>query len=285
MTIPPDQREPLVFRVKRPRVFQIVAIGYIAVALLGAGYISLVSGPQDLRNTPGLWLLALLGAGSVLGALLSAFPQLNEGRLEIRRDSVRFVPCRMDQYLSGKQVTEAPVTRQSTEILLCHNFLEDTHVGYAVVVRGPDESEQEIRLRFFKQPDAQDCRGITEDLGAATGLPVRQVIRRSVNGTVHQTPWTPTAPKERRVISVALLTYAILPYVGGITAGFLQLRLVILVAVGLVLWIGQMLGVYAFTRWQRMPEEPSLLRMVASVFTFGTAYGLGVIGVFILRTH
>lgn len=288
MAIPAQRCELSVIYFAPSIVFRIIPLAYVALVLLGAGYISLAAGLKGIRNQPALWWLAIIGAVSAAWMLRLAFPpRRTQARLEIRHDRVSFVPRRIDQYLSGEQVTEAAITPQSSELLLCHGFLEDMHVGYGVIVRDLREREQEVRLTFFKQPDAQDCHAIAEDLTAATGLPVRLVIRRSTNGTVDETPWIPIAPKERRARGFALLTYAALPYAGGLTAGFLRLRLAIIVVVGLVLWIAQMLTVIAYARWQRMPNEPQLLfRSVVSLFTFGSAYGLAAIfGAFIFRAH
>ncbi len=217
---------------------------------------------------------------------MAFLPRLTEGRLEIRHDGVLFIPRGLDRFLSGEEVTQAAVSPQSTEILLCHSFLESMHVGYGVIVRGPHEREQEVRLKFLRQPDAHDCHGIANDLIKATGLPVRLVIRRSTSGIVHESPWTPIAPQERRVLAVALLTSAALPYIGGITVGILRLRVPVIAAVGVVLWIGQIVGAYFFARRRSTSKEiPSALLILSTIFTFGMAYGLGVVCVPIFREH
>ena len=260
--------------------------------LLSAVYIPVTVGTlrfsNGFRDNPALWWLVIILLGSVLLMLRLAFPsRAAQARLEIRHDALSFVPRRLDRYLSGEEAVEVAVTPQATEILFCQSFFEDMPDGYRMVVRGAHEPEREVGVKFFKTPDSQDCQAIVGGMTAATGLPVRLVIRRRLtDGTVHEMPWTPITRKARTARGFAVTAMAVVPYIGGITIGYLQLRPALIVTAGLALWCGQVLAALAWARGFRSQTRHSTLYLFSTIFTFGAAYGLAVvIGAFVLRAR
>ena len=208
-----------------------------------------------------------------------AFPsQGAQARLQIGHDNVSFIPSRNDRHFFGEQVIETAVTPQSTEILVCHSYYEGLPNGYSLIVRAADEIEREVKVKFLTL-DAEDCRKIAEGTTAASGLPVRLVVRRRfIDGSVQETPWVPIAPKENTARGLAVITIGAVPCVGGIAIGLLLPRPAGVVAGGLALWFGQTLAISAYAR-----KYPTLYSL-ATVFTFAAAYGLAfVVAGYILR--
>ena len=283
MAISAQRGEPFVFYITPSVVFQVIPLAYIALLLVLAAQFPLKVGfgrvGDSFRNHPALWWLVVIWVASIIIASRLAFPPRSvQARLHIRKDCIRFTPRRMDQRLSGESVVEAAVTAQSREILLSHNFFEGFTDGYRVIVREDDALEREVRVKFFTIPDAQDCRKMAEAMTAATGLPVRLVTRRrSMDGTVQETPWIPVAPRTNRSRGFALAAIAAVPYVGGIIVGYLLPRPAIIAAAGLALWCGQMLAVLACGRWYGTRTKFPTLYSLTTVFTFGAAYGIAVV--------
>lgn len=233
------------------------------------------------------WLDALLVSGAVM-CLRLAFPaQSTKARLTVRHDGISFVPRRMDQRFNGEQVVQIAIGPTSTELLLCRSMYEGYPDGYRPLVRDTDDSKQEIAVQFWKILNADECRKITAGMAAATGLPVRLALRkRSATGTVEESPWLPPQRKENIQRSLMLLASAGLPFVGGIVAGYLRPRPAVTISIGLLLWLLWVLVVVAYTRWHRASTRTSVLLSLASVFSFGAAYGVTFAAVaFVLRTN
>jgi hypothetical protein len=114
----------------------------------------------------------------------------------------------------------------------------------------------------------------TQKIGttAATGLPVRLLIRqRSMDGTVQERPWVPIAPNASIAKGLAILIIAAVPYIGGVTTGLLMPGPAIVAAIGLALWLGQMIATSAYKR-----KRPTLSSLTTA-FTFAAAYGLAFV--------
>ena len=289
LSMPPSARrgEPFVFYLTPPAVLRLIPLAVAAFLLLDPGYKAWALGSTRLSagfsNHPALWWLVVLLVGSTVFLVRLAFPPLRAlSKLVIQHESVSFVPRGVDRRM-GDQVLEAAVTSQSTEILLCRRFLESLADGYSLVVRGSHEPEREIRIKFLRTPDAGSCRRIAEGITSTTGLPVRLVTRRrSTDGTEQETEWIPPKGTASAAIAVAAV-----PFAGGIVVGLLRLHPEMIAAVGLALWLGQILVGIAYSPRSRTQTERSALALstVASIFPFGAAYGLAVVAtVSILRT-
>jgi hypothetical protein len=285
-----DQRgEPFVFCVQPPLSRRVIPLAYTALLLLCAAYIPLKVGlsrfSEGFGNHPALWFLAIGLVAAIALALRLAFPPRGaQPRLQIRHDSVRFIPGRVERHLFAEPAIEAAITPQSREILLCHSFLEELPDGYRVIIRAADETEREVRARFLTLLDAQEYRKIVEGITGATALPVRLVIRRRLaDGTVQETPLIPLAPKANIARGFAAVTIGAVPYIGGITIGYLLPRPAVIVAVGLALWLGQMLAVSAFAHRHRTRNKYPTLYSLTTLFTFGATYGFAVVVVAFMR--
>lgn len=284
--------EPFVVYITPSVGFRVIPLAYIAFLLLEAARFPSTIGlgrlADGFRNYPVLWWLIVLLVASLAFALRLAFPRRrSHARLQIQHDGVTFIPRRVDRYLFAEPGTEAPITPQSNEILLCHSFLEGLPDGYRVIVRGDDESEREMRVRFYAVPDVQDCRTIVESMTAVTGLPVRLVIRRRLmDGTVQETPWIPITRKANTSRSFVIVTTGATPFIGGIIIGYLQPRPAIIAVTGVALWCGQMLATFAYARSNLTRTKFPVLYALTTVFTFGAVYGLAIVIVaFVLRAR
>lgn len=277
MSTPVQRGESFTYYISAPVGFRVIPFLYVELMLLVTAYIGPAILSKSFRSYPALWWSMLMLVLIVAFLFRSAFPSREAlARLQARHDRVSFVPRRSDRRLWGEPVIEAAVTPQSAEILLCHSFCEEFPDGYRVIVRGPHEPEQEIRVNFLSVLDAQDCRTISEGITAATGLPVRLVIKRMRGGAVQETPWIPIAPKEIRARGTAIGVLSVVPFLGGPTVGFLRSRSTAVVIIGLVLWLTQILAVFAWAKRHASGTARSPLYSLSTIFTFGAAYGLAV---------
>jgi hypothetical protein len=67
------------------------------------------------------------------------------------------------------------------------------------------------------------------------------------------------------------------PYIGGITIGYLSPHPAVIVAVGLALWFAQMLAIFAFRRRRKTPSKYPIQYSLTTLFTFGAAYGFAIV--------
>jgi len=67
------------------------------------------------------------------------------------------------------------------------------------------------------------------------------------------------------------------PFVEGITIGYVAPRPAIIAAVGFALWVGQLLAIRACARLYPTSTKYSTLYSLTTMFTFGTAYALSVV--------
>lgn len=282
MALPARRGEPFIFCFTPPVVLRLIllaVLAFITLQVFSGGYtIGSARLSSGFRNNPELWWLVVFLIGFISIMLRLAFPpRRTQARLEIRHDSIRFVPRRIDQRIGGASVTEAAVTPQSAEILLCHKLLEGIPEGFSLVIRGNHEHEREVQMKFGHFLDQQDRQKLTEGITTATGLPVRLVTRRrSMDGAVQETEWLPTTGTPSKAFVAIGLGAA--PFIGGIVVGWLRLRPEIILAIGAALWLGQMLVVIAYARRSPTGTKASILTLsLSSIFPFGAAYGLAIV--------
>ena len=282
MRDPGPPGEPFIFYLTPPVVLRLIPLTVLAFVMLQVFYGGYTVGSARIssgfRNNPELWWLVALLVGFTAIMLRLAFPpRRTQARLEIRHDSISFVPRRIDQRMGGASVTEAAVTAQSAEILFCHKLLEGIPEGFSFVIRGNHEHEREVPVKFGRFLDQQYCQKLTQGITSATGLPVRLVTRRwSMDGTAQETEWIPTIGKPSTAfVAIGLGT---VPFIGGIVVGSFRLRSEIIVAIGAALWLGKMLVMIAYARRYPTQTKPSMLTLsLSSIFPFGAAYGLAVV--------
>ncbi len=208
-----------------------------------------------------------------------AFPTRHaQARLEVRYGSVSFIPSPRDGSFFGKTARGCGRYTSIARDSFLPQFFEGMPDGFKLIVCGTDEPEREIKVTFPFILTRRIARNIAEGTTAATGLPVRLVIRRLTGGTVQETPWIPIAPKANTARGLASATVGAVPFIGGITVGYLLPRPSIIVAVGLALWLVQLLAISACARWlYHTPAKHSILYSLTTLFTFGAAYGLAVV--------
>jgi hypothetical protein len=165
MAMSAQRGEPFLFYIAPSVILRAIPLAYVAVVLLGVAYIPLMVGLARLsngfRNYPALWWLVLLLAASVALMLWLAFPpRETQARLDVRYDSLSFIPSQRDQSFFAKQPVKAAVTAQSREILFCLSFFEGLPEGTRLIVCGAHEPERKINVRFSYILDAQDCQSI-----------------------------------------------------------------------------------------------------------------------------
>lgn len=151
--------------------------------------------------------------------------------------------------------------------------------GVRLIVRGSDEPERELDVKWSFILDAQECRTIADGIIAATGLPVRLVTRtRLMDGSVQETPWTPPEPNTNLARGSVIAAIWAVPYIGGVIVGYVLPRHATILIIGLALWLGQMLAASACAHWlYHTKEKHPTLYSLTTVFTFGAAYGLAVV--------
>ena len=115
-----------------------------------------------------------------------------------------------------------------------------------------------------------------EGITAATGLPVRLVQRKRLpEGTIEEIPWDLSAQK-RDLFATATVILMFLPFVGGIIAGNLTTNPAIMGLVGLILWLVQLLAIFAIGRIHSDHKKPSPIYLLSTIFTFGASYAATV---------
>jgi hypothetical protein len=75
----------------------------------------------------------------------------------------------------------------------------------------------------------------------------------------------------------------LLPWVGGIIVGYVSHSFAFIAAIGLVLWLGKWLAIFAVSHRSHKPIRNRGTHMLADFFLFGTWYGVSAISaVFLL---
>lgn len=275
------QREYVLY-LNIPVVIQLVPIATAVFYLVLPLYLLWMDGFAQSR---GFWLLEAAFFPGVVFMLWLAFPrQHTKAHLNVKHDSIAFTPRRSDRRFLGEQTVQIPVTPNSKEILLCGSVYEGMPDGYRLIVRDNDRLERELRVKFWTSLDAQDCRIITEGIIAATGLPVRLVIRRRSANKVEETDWLPPERGQPTAKGFAFAAIAALPFAGGIITAYLRPQAAVSITVGFLLWLLQLGAGATWTRWSHSQTHRSWLESLTTVFAFGAAYGVAfVLVAFVLR--
>jgi hypothetical protein len=272
MPISVQRDEPSVFYITPIVGIQIFALVFVTPALLAMAFVIFRLPFTSFGTDPELWWLPIMFVAYGFFAVRLIFPPRRAlSRVQARPDGIRLIPSRGQRYITGVQPAEAAITPQSREILLAHCIFERWLEGDRLVVRGTDQPEQEVKLLGVVL-SARDCRTLSEGITTAVGLPVRLVIRRrSMDGTVQESPWLPAERKGFSAKTLAMVATGAAPFIGGGVVGYLLPSLTVIVATGLILWFGPILAICVYTR-----KRPTLASL-STVFTFGAAYGVAVV--------
>jgi len=82
-----------------------------------------------------------------------------------------------------------------------------------------------------------------------------------------------------------MIAIASVPYLGGFEVGYLLPSPSTIAAIGVALWLGQLLAVYGCARWYGMRTKNTKLYAITTVFGFAAAYGLAAVAGSILGGH
>jgi hypothetical protein len=221
------------------------------------------------------WVPIILIIATILLSLRVIFPpQSWLASLDFAHNRVRFIPNCVARMI-GEQAEEASISPLSTEVLICHRFVPQRVNGYRIIVRAADGAEHEIgshsphtQIRL----SAPDVTRLAKAVFHATGLPVRVVTRRqSAVGTIEELPWNPSVAKANSFVGLAVLA-ACLPFVAGVTMGYLSPGATIAIGVGMVLWLGLILSLFAVSRRDPSGKKFPLLYALTTAVSFSAIY-------------
>ncbi len=279
MTSTAEDEKQFVFVFPPPTATRVLLFAFAAF-FLAAGLV-LVFGLL-LSNAPAptvdysIWALVLGLAAGIAFFMRLAFPSLaSSAKLEIEPGRIRFTPIRMLRMI-GEQSAEELIPPHSTEILLCRNIRPSLSHESRIIVHGP-AGETGIKVDYLVILSAGNLKKLADEITAATGLPVRMIIRRfPVDGELEETPWIPPQGAARWLSNLGL-GFAFLPYAGGITVGWIRPAPAVIAAVGLALWLLYLLAARLVAR--RDPAHPKFptASLLMTVFTFGAAFALSVV--------
>ena len=275
------RKEPIALVIPQPASRQVSAVAamvfFFAPFAYGLYKFGLERSFALLVHHAAAWLLIfVMSFAVVLLARLAFPPRSSLPWLEVSLNHIRVVPGRIAR-LSGDAPVEISFTPQSKEILLFHSVWLGLGDGFRLIIRAADGTENQIRATSMDYLTARDAQKLADGISAATGLPVRCLTRRQQKDeTVQEAPWNP--PTRRvRMVRIAALAMAFVPFAGGIVVGVLWPTPGAIVAIGLALWLGQMVLSFMLSRFvgsrAKFPSPYSLV----SVFTFGALYAFAVV--------
>jgi hypothetical protein len=176
--------------------------------------------------------------------------------------------------LIGEPATFVAITPQSAEIILCHSFWQERPNGWRIIVCTANGDEHVLGGNAGLYLRAADVKTLAKAITQTTGLPVRVLIRRTLlHGAVEEIPWTPPNTKANTLMGFGLAS-ACLPFVGGITLGWLSPRPAIVVAVGLALWLCMMLALFVLARTDPSRKKFPTLYSLTTLVTFSATYAV-----------
>jgi hypothetical protein len=231
---------------------------------------------EDLGGDGLLYLAVGLLALSALALRLAFPPRSTQPKLQISHDNISFVPGPIARHVFAEPTIEAEVPSQAREILVCHHFLEELPDGYSLIIRLREGMERGLKVGYLRL-DTEELNTLSEGIRATIGLPVQFVVRRRLpGGSVQETQWVRPAARTHVMSGFVAIAITALPYIGGITVGYLLPHGAIIVAVGLSLWLCQILAAYVLARRQQPKSRYPMLYSFTTLFTFGAAYGIAV---------
>jgi len=280
-------REPFVFYMTPGVVVRSLPLFGAAFFLSMELYLMWGLAFEHLRPNPGMWwvpwsVTALLLGSSAFMIRLAFPPHRVQPRLEARHDRITFIPRGIDRVL-GDPDAEIAISPKSSEVLICLDIYDKHFDGYRVIVHSPEEPEQATKIMILSALDARKRRKIADGIAAATGLPVRFVIRRRATGeSVTESPWNPPDRAADRARVAQILAIGLTPFATGAVAGYLDLQKTAFIIAALA-WLVQSLAIVCYSRifLKRSGSSKSFRSTFASalptVFTFGAWYGLAYV--------
>jgi hypothetical protein len=277
-----DQRQqPFIFEIPAPRYIRAMGLIPLAVVFGPIAFFYLKGGTRGTEaifehsvNLPAFWFTTAMMAVALAFALWILFPPRSSlARFEFMHDRVRFIPNSAARF-SGATSEETPISPQSVEVLICHRYLQEQANGWRVVVRAANGAEGELGRSGLLYLSASNVNTLAEAITSATGIPVRVIIRRTpLHGALEETPWMPPNTKTNTLMGFGLASVC-LPFVGGITMGWLSPRPAIVVVVGLALWLCMMLALFVLARADPSRKKFPTLYSLTTLVTFSATYAV-----------
>jgi hypothetical protein len=235
------------------------------------------------ESSVGWWMYLMFLAPIVLFLRLAFPPKSAMARLQIRRDGISFIPGRWVKQYFAQSVVDAPITHQSSEILLCQKGLPDI---FAVLVRSSDRRDREVyagaSLTLRSREQAQK---ISAAISTVTGLPVSLItLRKRADGFIEEKPWTPgVRSSELRLLT--LIMSGLLPLLGGVVAGHLVPQTLWIAVIGIGLWFARVIVIARFSPDITKRSPSAIAVSAAHFFLFEVWYAMAVIIVIYIFPH
>jgi len=261
------------------RVIALVTPGFLISALI---YITILGA---LERDPFLWLLMVGTLGIPIAPfLLLAFPPKSwHARLEVEHDSICLIPVPPLRWI-GEPCTKISLGAHTREVLLCRGSSDNSFYGWSgqgnfpygfrLIVRSIDGHDSALKVPGDRLSAGQS-EVLTEGIAAATSLPVRLMQRNfSSDGSFKEVPWTANG-HFAQLSGIAKLLFAVTPFIGGVAAGYIHPVPAITVAIGIALWLGQTLALFAFVQFSNQkPNMFSTLYWLTTAITFAASYSV-----------
>ncbi len=258
------------------RVLLFAFAAFFLAMILAFVFKILLNNAPPLTVDNSVWALVLGLAAGIAFFMRLAFPSLaSSAKLEIEPGHIRFTPIRMLRMI-GEESMEELIPPDTTEILLCRNIRPGLSQESRIIVHGP-AGETGIKVDYLVILSPQNLKRLADGLTAATGLPVRMIVRRfPVDGTTEETPWI-LAQGAARWVSALGFVLVILPYAGGIVVGSIRPAPAFIAAVGLAIWLLSLLVTRLIARHDSAHPTFPTASFLMTVFTFGAAYAFSVV--------
>ena len=204
-------------------------------------------------------------------AILAYLPASWRARIECSPKHIRLRPRPIDRWM-GEPSAEIPINLGSSEVLICRGSRGSLPVGFRLIVRRNDGSEQQIAIESGDHLSLRQAELLIRGTATATGLPVHTVqIRLSADGKSEQIPWT---PHQRTLpwIGMSAMLFGSLPFIGGATAGYFCSNPAIIVLIGFLLWLLQTAVVISLPKKSSGERHVAAFQWLTTIFTFSASY-------------
>ena len=231
---------------------------------------------NSLEQDPLLWLLLVGMVGFPIAFfLVLAFPPRSwHARLEIGREAIRLVPKPVLRWI-GEPPSVLQIDEKTDEVLILCGFRDNLKIGFRVLLRSRDGSQHDFKVESADRLSPHQALILSEGITCATGLPVKLIKReKAEGGELEEMPWAP-AGWNASLPGIAKVLFAMTPFLGGIVVGLLRPGPAIVVLVGIVLWLGQTLALFAVSHFTHQKTKmTAVLYWLTTLITFSASYAV-----------
>jgi hypothetical protein len=228
---------------------------------------------RSMHDDPLFWLFLIVMFGPAIAFLgLLAFPP--KGwlmRLEVTKDRLRLVPTLLLRWI-GEPTQEMRIDESSEEILVCRGSVDAIPFGYRVSVAPENGQERELKIESGARLNRQQAAIFANGIAEVTRLPVRLFQRESsADGQTREVPWLPDG-RFAFSRSLAMVALGLAPWIGGIVVGLIGTGTAVAAAVGVCLWLCQVVSLMLYARLLDGKSKFPMIHSLATVFTFAASY-------------